>query len=108
MVDRKVIHNLLDCSAIVIMLIRVVSNAICSVLTTFPSFGIFCVVLHLHAADFEATWPIKCVIIYLFPPFFKNHCLFPVQSAEDTIRTTCYSTHDLWFLFRVMLTAQEH
>jgi len=47
------------------MLIRVVSNAICSVLTTFPVFCIFCVVLHLHAADFEVTWPIKCVIIYL-------------------------------------------
>ena len=90
------------------MSIRVVSNAICSVLTTFPVFCIFCVVLHFHAADSEVTWPIKCVIIYLSLLSLKNHCLLPLQSAEDTIRTTCYSTRDLWFVFRVMLTAQEH
>jgi hypothetical protein len=50
---------------------RVLSIAICSVLSTFPVFCVYCVVHHLHAADVEVTWPIKCVIIYLSPLSLK-------------------------------------
>jgi hypothetical protein len=66
-----------------IMLLLVLSNAICSVLTTFPVFCICCVVLHLHAADLEVTWPIKCVIIYLSPLSLKI-IVCPLFKAQRT------------------------
>lgn len=62
------------------MLIRVLSNAICSVLTTFPVFCICYVFLHLvHAV----TWPIKCVIIYLSPLSLKI-IVCPLFKAQRT------------------------
>jgi hypothetical protein len=77
------------------MLTHVLSNAICSVLSTFSIFCIYCIVHHLHAADFEVTWPIKCVIIYLSPLSLKIIVclLFQAQRTQYeppvTVPTIC-------------------
>ena len=81
----------LHLSAVLIMLIHALSIAICFVLTTFPR------ILHLLCLSSRTCSDVayKMCNDLSFPPFFKTRCLSPLQSAEDTIPTTCYSTHDL-------------